>query len=215
MARSLPILLALLSLSFSVAMAQDRTLTQDDGVTSDPAASSSDSPMPSAHDNANHDQSHTNTGDLVNYYFVFLALIIIVAGLAAFLIWRRRRKYGAILRAGRENALQRDLDGWDPVRARRRYWQGRWRSVDASREEGLNEHGEAPPPYVPKTSDNENGLGPREHGPAVPLETLSREQAGLKPPDYTEVNVSESSRPSTVSNTGNTLQPPQHTHREV
>jgi hypothetical protein len=49
-------------------------------------------------------------------------------------------------------------------------------------EEGLNEHGEAPPPYIPK---NALDGAPDAAGPAIPLQTLRREDAGLaKPPDY-------------------------------
>ncbi|CAK3749516.1 hypothetical protein AC579_7818 [Lecanosticta acicola] len=211
MSRDLRIRLALVLLQISsIAVAQDGTTTQDG---QDGLSITSPSSMPSSTDDASHNHKQ-NTGDLVQYYFVFLALIICVAGLAAFLMWRRRRKMGAIVRASREDALERDLNGWDSVRARRRYWQGRWRSVDGSREEGLNEHGEAPPPYVPKTSDEEGQRG-RDNEPAVPLQTLSREQAGLKPPDYTEVNVSETGRTSTASRSSNTLQPPQQTHREI
>lgn len=65
-----------------------------------------------------------------------------------------------------------------------------------SREEGLNEHGEAPPPYVPKRSGEEaRGTGEggqaADGGPAVPMQTLSREEAGLKPPDYEEARGNE------------------------
>ena len=62
-----------------------------------------------------------------------------------------------------------------------------------SREEGLNEAGEAPPPYLPKRQ-SEEGRERSEgeaNGLAIPLQTLSREDAGLKPPDYTERHVYE------------------------
>ena len=97
---------------------------------------------------------------------------------------------------GRQHALSTDIYGvhaFDPARARRRYWQGRWRSAEVSREEGLNEHGEAPPPYIPKPDEEHGGDGRHDGEPAVPLQTLSREDAGLKPPDY-EQNVQEVGR---------------------
>jgi hypothetical protein len=65
------------------------------------------------------------------------------------------------------------------------------------REEGLNENGEAPPPYMPKDEEETGNAGPqvngqRTHGentpvpgePAIPMQTLSRDHAGLKPPGY-------------------------------
>lgn len=131
-------------------------------------------------------------GGMASYYFVFLMLTLCVIGVVIFLNFRRRRKRRLQLLHGRG----RD-DAWnsDTAGARgRRYWQGRWGSAHASREEGLNEHGEAPPPYVPKRPSQEvrregadgNGSGGQaaDGGPAVPLQTLSREHAGLKPPDY-------------------------------
>ena len=65
-----------------------------------------------------------------------------------------------------------------------------------SREEGLNEQGEAPPPYVPKRrSEDAQRDGVEDGGgPAVPLQTLSREDAGFKPPDYTEAYSEELNR---------------------
>jgi len=60
------------------------------------------------------------------------------------------------------------------------YWHRRGRSQeDVGREEGLNELGEAPPAYAPKRDEEL-----QQNGPAVPLQTLSREDAGLKPPGY-------------------------------
>lgn len=161
----------------------------------------------------NTNQDHTtNTVGLVNYYFVFLALVLCVAGVAAYLMYKRKQKYGAFLRNSRGSALERDVGTYD-ARARRRYWQGRWRSTDYSREEGLNEHGEAPPPYMPKTTDeqaNPNGL-------AVPMQTLSRDEAGLnKPPDYYSANTpppaEDVARPSGVGASTPSQPEQSHTH---
>ena len=190
----LSVILALLIAFITSAMAEQGAPDSTTNLTSSAPRSSTDTGMPQTSDNA-HDgnQGASNTTSLVNYYFVFLALIVAVAGLAVFLMYRRKKKYGAIIRQGRQGALERDLNTWDPIRARRRYWQGRWRSAEHSREEGLNEFGEAPPPYVPKSRDEESGF---QHGhinggnePAMPMHALSREQAGLKPPDYTETTV--------------------------
>ena len=55
------------------------------------------------------------------------------------------------------------------------------------REEGLNERGEAPPPYMPKEPEqalfSESGQRGRT-GQAVPLQDMVREEH--KPPDYDE-----------------------------
>lgn len=160
---------------------------------------------------SDNDDGHRDVGGLVNYYFVFLALFVIISGLGAFMMYRRKKKAMLMYRHGQSNALQQDVHQWDPTRARRRHWQGRWRSTDEThddreRNEGLNEHGEAPPPYMPKGRNDEEAL--HDHagqGLAVPLETLSREQAGLKPPGYeyavTEHYDGENRNPGATSST--------------
>jgi len=139
------------------------------------------------------------TSSLTNYYFGFLALIICAVGLCIFIVLRRRqRMMAARFHGGQQTELQggigeRRHDGgwanWNPER--RHQWHGRWRSAEVSREEGLNEYGEAPPVYVPKTSSEPHRDG-QGNGLAVPLQTLSRGDAGLKPPDYSEVHTTES-----------------------
>ena len=157
---------------------------------------------PSASDNApkgNHNDGLNSSG-LVNYYFVFLAVILCVVGFLVFILMRRRNKRVRRMRFNREQGLQRGTadsrggggwSNWNPERTRGRYWRAGWRSAEGSREEGLNEHGEAPPPYIPKMqSAEEQQGGPGEaDGPAIPLQALSREDAGLKPPDYTEAHT--------------------------
>jgi hypothetical protein len=155
--------------------------------------------------------NQTSQTSLVNYYFVFLALILAVGGLGAFFIWRRRRRAMYMMRHSRESALARDLAAFPPSSGNgersRWYRHGRWgRSEEnlGAREEGLNELGEAPPAYAPKTS--EERAREEEGGLAVPLQTLSREEAGLKPPDYTEANVTAVERRSSASE-GSSRQP--------
>lgn len=201
-------ILAFLTLLFAPTMAQNDSplSTPTDGMPT---------PSDSAHDG---DQGPSNTVSLVNYYFVFLALIVCFAGLAAFFMYKRKKKYGTIMRQSREGALPRDLNTWDPIRARRRYWQGRWRSAEHSREEGLNEFGEAPPPYVPKSREEEggqqNGNGANEL-PAVPMQALSREQAGLKPPDYAETQAQPVSEDTTTSSTTASTTPQEYQRPEA
>lgn len=72
------------------------------------------------------------------------------------------------------------------------------------RDDGLDERGEAPPPYKPDEEEipapgytgvtMAEGAGARDEGPSIPLATLARAQVGLgergqKPPDYAEVVV--------------------------
>lgn len=107
-------------------------------------------------------------------------------------------------RSGGQHALARDIDGWVNTR---RWIRGNWRDTangSTRREEGLNELGEAPPPYkvredvgtaVHERADDGNGHL------AVPLRTLSREgRASLKPPGYEESIYSvQSTRPNTAA----------------
>lgn len=141
---------------------------------------------PGTHNDDDDDNDMGVPGSITSYYFVFLMLSLCVIGLVLFLNFRRRRKRRLQMLYGRPDAFHPD-----PAASRgRRYWQGRWGSANVSREEGLNEHGEAPPPYVPKRSSQEvhrEGGEGGQSGPAVPLQTLSRDHAGLKPPDYEEV----------------------------
>lgn len=152
--------------------------------------------------------SGSGTSGVANYYFVFIALIICVGGFAVILFWRRRRRMLSRIDNVRPESHRRHGGGggWDAAGARRQPWQNRWRPAELSREEGLDEHGEAPPPYMPKTNEEarqrsgnveEDGemLPDAEGGPAVPLRTLAREETGLKPPDYED-----------------TARPPQHGH---
>lgn len=157
-----------------------------------PTGSSTATPYSPTATNDNND--NRDVGGLVNYYFVFLALFVLIACMGAFFMYRRKKKAMMMYRNGQSDALQQDVHLWDPTRARRRYWQGsRWRSADetdhaSGRDEGLNENGEAPPPYMPKGGNDEEANHHRaEEGVAVPMQTLSREQAGLgKPPGYEE-----------------------------
>lgn len=139
---------------------------------------------------------------LLNYYFVFLALFILLLFLGAYLVHRRKRALKARYRNSGQNALARDLDGWTGTR---RWMHGGWRGGDgtAGRTEGLNELGEAPPPYKPAGEGPEGaGNGP----PQIPLATLSRGEASMpqKPPGYGEavresrIVVDQDDRPPTA-----------------
>jgi hypothetical protein len=148
----------------------------------------------------------TWAGSYQSYYFVSIALVLCALGLALYFYIKRKKQniltnryHGGVVPAGHGPA--RMVDGqqqapWDASHTRRRYWQGRWRMDNGAgqrnMEEGLNEHGEAPPPYIPKTqlggvsetAATAATTTTTQEGPAIPLQTLSRDHAGLKPPDY-------------------------------
>ncbi|KZF18931.1 hypothetical protein L228DRAFT_271565 [Xylona heveae TC161] len=158
---------------------------------------------------------------LLNYYFLLLAILIIIIGVAYWVFHRRRKNKVARVRNSGQNALARDLDGWAP---RSRWIYGGWRGVmggNARHEEGLDEHGEAPPPYQPRGTHSSTTHGesaeciyqnPRDHESfhhdgsttdrrpsastvSIPLRTLSRDGLERRPPDYEEALENTGSGP--------------------
>ena len=131
------------------------------------------------------DPGSTDSG-VVNYYFLLLALFVILVTLSYCCISRRRRRRVVLLRTNRQDALERDLDGWQGGR----YWgHGRWRTSpanDTRPEEGLDERGLPPPPYIPAApKPTHPGTGNRGVAePAIPLQVLHNNDQ--KPPDYLE-----------------------------
>lgn len=145
-----------------------------------------------------YDAEDTGNGrNMSVYYFVFFALLICIAVLCVFFVWRRRRNAVMVRPNPRGEGYHRDVREWDTMRYRRRYWNTGFRNEQPSREEGLNENGEAPPPYMPKEDEDTGNNGSHANGqrahaegipvpgePSIPMQTLSRDQAGLKPPGY-------------------------------
>lgn len=144
-----------------------------------------------------------------NYYFLILAVFGVFVAVSLWWVRRRRKRRKEMMRLSGQNALARDLDGWVNTR---RWIHGAWRHGQTAafvrREEGLNEHGEAPPPYQP----NNEATVPREgdgatQGPGsglvIPLRALSRDGADATlPPEYEETagrQGSTSTQPDTVS----------------
>ncbi|KAF2193711.1 hypothetical protein K469DRAFT_745205 [Zopfia rhizophila CBS 207.26] len=156
-------------------------------------------PLSNPHSGQYNADQETKEG-VFNYYFLFLALFGVVVAVFLWWIHRRKKRRKEQLRLSGQNALARDLDGWVNTR---RWMHGGWRhnhtAAFVRREEGLDERGEAPPPYEPK-ADTAGGQGdaqPVQDSASeltVPLRTLQRDDIERsRPPEYQEsVHRSES-----------------------
>lgn len=130
------------------------------------------------------EQPHDGAGAknrVFNYYFLFLALI---AGVLAVLLWllHRQRRHGQQRRRLRgQNTMARDAEQWALNRRNQLH-----------NVEGLNETGEAPPPYKPKEEDivTQHLLNRNPElatGVTVPPRALPRNESGYaQPPAYIE-----------------------------
>ena len=85
---------------------------------------------------------------LVNFYFLLLGLFIALVLLGWWGYRKRRKQKNARVQNGGRSALARDLEGWPgPGRRRHGGWRGMVTGHRQRTEEGLDERGEAPPPY--------------------------------------------------------------------
>ncbi len=127
-----------------------------------------------------------------NYYFLFLVLFGVLLAGVLWWLWRRLKRRKVRTQLAGQNALARDLEGWTSPR---RFLHGRYgrnnNAAIARREEGLNERGEAPPPYQPKAEGTAtlHALDEEEEDSSgsvtVPLRTLPRQEAErTHPPAY-------------------------------
>lgn len=134
-------------------------------------------------------QQPVHDADVFNYYFLFLALFgVLIAALLWWLHLRRKRQKQQQRLSG-QHALARDIEGWAGAR---RFMHGRYRRNHASARarniEGLNENGEAPPPYQPK---DEVTVETRQDtsGITVPMRALARHgDDRTYPPEYDGLN---------------------------
>ncbi|KAL8835227.1 MAG: hypothetical protein Q9170_003423 [Blastenia crenularia] len=158
-----------------------------------PAATGAQYTTTSNPSSSSDDSQNTDRG-ILNYYFLLLAFLVIVVGIVYFAYVRRQRQKILLSRQNGQRALARDLERWGGGP----WGPGRFRLPRAvrqpRREEGLDERGEAPPPYVPKEPE------PAYTGPQVdrlheiPLQDLGRRDQ--KPPDYDEGPSSAGGRDS-------------------
>lgn len=181
----LPALLVLLTTSLlPLSMGQTLPSTSLDSSMPDPTEFV---PSDGAGSSSNDNDGGSNDNGVVNYYFLLLAIFVILVAVSYCFIARRRRRRLVLLRTNRQDALQRDLEGWQG----NRYWgPGRWRtpaSHETRPEEGLDERGLPPPPYIP-AAPKETHPGSSHHGEgaerAIPLQNLHHPDQ--KPPDYFE-----------------------------
>lgn len=125
---------------------------------------------------------------VVNYYFLFLAIFGVMIAIFVWWAQKRRKQRKQQMRMSGQNALAQDLEGWVNTR---RWFHGTRRPNQTAafvrREEGLNEQGEAPPPYEP----NGDATVPQDqiaaNGLTVPLRVVSRQDhAEGRLPEYRE-----------------------------
>ncbi|OMP84829.1 hypothetical protein BK809_0001932 [Diplodia seriata] len=173
------------------------------------------------------DGTDDNTGDssmsangMLNLYFLFIAIAVILLAVALLLLHRRKKRRKAMMRNNGQSALAQDINGPGAQQnSRWPYGNGRWMMGGGgprTPEEGLNERGEAPPPYhqppggppqpaytapfgghyAPAGAAPVVAMPPMPPPPAagwqseagltIPMRTLSRDTQGNKPPDYQE-----------------------------
>ncbi|KAF1845035.1 uncharacterized protein K460DRAFT_354894 [Cucurbitaria berberidis CBS 394.84] len=132
-----------------------------------------------------------DTHDVFNYYFLFLVVFGVLVAILLWWLHRQKQRRTELARLSGQHALARDMEGWAGTR---RFMHGRHaRNHQAAfirRQEGLDEHGEAPPPYQPK-SESTGAQRPAEAAQvaagriSIPLGTVSRyEIEGARPPAY-------------------------------
>ncbi|KAL8779278.1 MAG: hypothetical protein Q9213_007010 [Squamulea squamosa] len=155
-----------------------------------PATLSNDISAATATPSTSDSVTDRNNNGILNYYFLLLALVILLLAILYLIFARRQRQKIAQRRQNGQRALARDLERWGGGGP---WGPGRFRMPRSTgtrqprREEGLNESGEAPPPYIPKEPEPAYTGAPR-NGPGsgndIPLHDLSR--MDHKPPDYDE-----------------------------
>ncbi|KAL8832366.1 MAG: hypothetical protein Q9191_000323 [Dirinaria sp. TL-2023a] len=141
------------------------------------------SPTPSSRPSNDDDDDGDGDDDdspsgVLNYYFLLIAIFIIIVITAYCCISRRRRRKITQLRNNRQDALAQDLESWSGTR--RWIIAGRWRTAapEPRVEEGLNERGEAPPPYMPQMPEPSHTTGAGRTSDGIELRDVR------KPPEY-------------------------------
>ncbi|KAK7734614.1 hypothetical protein SLS57_000311 [Botryosphaeria dothidea] len=186
-------------------------------------------------DNDNNDGSSLDRDGMLNLYFLFIAIAVILLLIALFLIHRRKKRRKAMMRTFGQSALAQDISNGGPPHNQRSQWY-RWgnnsnNQYAYARTEGLNERGEAPPPYGQPPGGPPQPYAPPPHGHfaplggpppphqawhaggdpaaggglAIPMRTLSRDTQGNKPPEYGDTLTPGDNPISASSSTGNLI----------
>ena len=141
-------------------------------------------------------QTSNNDHDsgVVNLYFLLLGLFVALIILIYWILARRRRTRRLAFATGREHALAADLNNRSGAsgggHGRSRRSTGRptsdASSDDGYHQEGLDERGEAPPPYLAKmpAAVTVDGRRNSEHEEGIELRTMEHGDASA-PPGYT------------------------------
>jgi len=138
---------------------------------------------PSMFRRGNDDDAELYPGERQNasffkYYYIFLIILAVLIAIAIWLIRRRKVRHLTVRRQNGQQALARDVEAWPGTR---RLLHGRCRATNSvllRRTEGLDERGEAPPPYQPKSEVSSTTL-------AIPLRVLPADESERSlPPQY-------------------------------
>lgn len=137
------------------------------------------------------DDDPGTTSSVFNYYFLFLVVFGVLVGVLLWWLRRRKLQQKEQMRRNGQHALARDLEGWAGLR---RYGpggvvQGQIPGA-VRRQEGLDEHGDAPPPYQPKSEYDVASTSAATNGQLdIPLRALSQDPAQRSlPPGYNTRN---------------------------
>ena len=122
-------------------------------------------------------EERQNVKFISNYYFLIIILAVLIL-VAIWLIHRRKVRRRALWPRNGQQALARDADAWPGTR---RLLHGRCRATNSvllRPTEGLDERGEAPPPYQPKSEVSSTTI-------AIPLRILPADGSERSlPPQY-------------------------------
>jgi len=147
-------------------------------------------PDPSVSSPSDSNDLNTPATQTFNYYFLIIAVVAVIFCLGVLYFGRRRRRKQALLRSSGRHALARDVEGW-----RGRFGVGRIGGSSnhihrIGREEGLDDRGEAPPPYVPGSKPpsirTHDGRRPSTSSRHQDMELESMMRDGIRLPDYHE-----------------------------
>lgn len=133
-----------------------------------------------------------------NYYFLIIAGVVIAVSCCVLYIGRQKKRKAALIQSNGQRALARDIESWRSRLGVGRAGFGRSGLYNSHihgirAEDGLNERGEAPPPYVPGSkppSISSDELQRPSTAASSHLQTEPAEMAHMseisRPPGYNE-----------------------------